>query len=147
MSGTPVASRETVRGAFGAGVPFELINNTGYNTEDLKRFCISGLRVLRARAPKRIAFVAAPRRSRGCAEVGKTKSASGEERDIVIAIAPPSRFTMRRLARLFQHEVTHSFGYEHHEMQHDVLWSLGSIPDWAKGLTIRYQGRAPSQIP
>ena len=145
----PVALKAR-RGAFGAGLPFELINNTGYSTEDLVRFCVSGLRALGARAPKRIAFVAAPRRSRGCAEVGTSPGYTGvkrEARDIVIAMAPPSRFTMRRLARLFQHEVTHSLGYEHDEMDKNVLWSLGPVPDWAKGLKIRYQGRAPSQIP
>ena len=116
---------------------------TGYDTQDLVRFCKSALEALGAKTRKTIAFVAAPQRSRGCAEVGKQK----EEREVVIALAPPSQFSMRRLARLFQHEVTHSQGFEHDEMERKVLWSLGAVPDWARGLKIRYLGRAPNQIP
>ena len=66
---------------------------------------------------------------------------------IVIALAAPHRFSIRRLARLFEHEVTHSKGVDHSEMSHNVLMSLGPIPDWAKNVKIRYRGRAPSQIP
>lgn len=72
---------------------------------------------------------------------------SGEDHDIVIALAPPSHFSMRRLTRLFEHEVTHTQGYEHEEMKPQVLWSLGKTPHWADGLKIRYRGRAPSQMP
>lgn len=149
MDASPLASRGTSRGAFGAGTQsnFVLINNTGYSTSDLKRFCISALRALKAKTPKRIVFVAAPQRSRGCAEVGRSKCGKDEEHDVVIALAPPSHFSMRRLTRLFQHEITHSQGYEHEDMSHDVMWSLGPIPQWAKGLTIRYIQRAPNQIP
>lgn len=92
---------------------------------------------------RRILVVAAPARSRGCAEVGTVER---EGRVIVIAMAPPSRFSLRRLARLFEHEVTHTRGQEHEAMSHDVLWSLGPVPRWARGARLRYRGRAPRQL-
>lgn len=161
MDGLPLESRPGVAGVFPPlagrasgirGVHFQLINNTGYSTEDLKRFCVSGLQALGAKAPKRILFVAAPQRSRGCAEVAESKCVTdkacpSERRDVIIALAPPSRFSMRRLARLFQHEIKHTQGYQHEDMSHDVMWSLGPVPEWAKGLKIRYLRRAPGQIP
>lgn len=61
-------------------------------------------------------------------------------------MAPPSRFSMRRLTRLFEHEVTHTLGYEHERMPHRVMWSLGPVPAWAEGLKVRYRGRAPDQM-
>ena len=142
MGGVPLESRKVVRGSFGPA-PFELVNNTGYSTEDLRRFCVRGLRALGARGPKTFVFVAAPQRSRGCAEVGTSKCAAGEETDVVIALASPHKFSLRRLARLFEHEVTHTLGYQHEEMTEEILYSLGPVPDWAKGAKIRYLGRAP----
>ena len=143
-----MVARDTTRGTLGSGLSFALINNTDYDTDDLRRFCISGLRALvrqsKQNVPKTIVFVAAPQRSRGCAKVG-TGGKTG--RDVVIALAPPNRFSLRRLARLFQHEVTHTQGYEHKDMPNDVLWSLGPVPEWAEGAVIRYHGRAPNQIP
>ena len=65
---------------------------------------------------------------------------------MVIAMAPPSRFSLRRLSRLFQHEITHTLGVEHEDMDEDTLWSLGAVPAWAKGARIRYRGRAQRQL-
>lgn len=98
------------------------------------------------REPKHVIVVAAPQRSRGCAEVG----GQGNRKEgiaVVISMAPPSRFCLRRLAKLFEHEIGHSHGLVHEKMSHDMLWSLGPVPEWAKGTRIRYRGRAPSQIP
>ncbi len=121
-------------------------NRSGYDTADLRRFFLKGLRALGVREPKRVIVVAAPARSRGCAEVGGSgKRKEGEA--IVIAIAPPSRFRLRRLALLFRHEVTHTHGASHEQMDHATLWSLGPVPSWASGTVLRYRGKAPSQIP
>lgn len=106
-------------------------------------FFAKGLRALGVREPKRIIVVAAPKRSRGCAEVGQ-KGSEGEA--IVIAIASPSNFSLRRLARLFEHEVGHTHGLDHDAMGERLLWSLGKVPKWAEGAKIRYRGRAPSQL-
>ena len=104
---------------------------------------MKGLRALGVRQSKSIIVVSAPARSRGCAEVGRGRSEGGA---IVISMAPPSRFSLRRLARLFVHEVTHTKGKDHEQMEHEVLWSLGPIPSWAQGARIRYRGRAPDQM-
>ncbi len=130
------------RGARG-GPALLLYNRSGYDTEDLRRFFVRGLRALHVKERKSIIVVAAPARSRGCAEVGGGR----EGEAIVIAIAPPSRFHLRRLARLFEHEVGHTSGLAHDDMEYDMLWSLGQTPAWAAGAKIHYRGRAQSQIP
>lgn len=103
---------------------------------------MKGLRSLGVRRPKHIIVVAAPARSRGCAEVGGPREGIA----IVISMAPPSRFRLRRLARLFEHEVGHTSGLVHEAMTPQMMWSLGGVPAWAKGSLIRYRGRAPDQI-
>lgn len=141
------------------GVRFTLENHSGWDTKDLGRFFARGLRALGVRRHKLIVVVASPIRSRGCAEVGEPLTGTGstssynrrlrirEGEAIVIAMAPPARFSVRRLARLFEHEVTHTKGLEHEEMSERVLWSLGDVPPWAKGVPLRYRGRAPTQLP
>ena len=98
------------------------------------------------REHKRIIVVSAPQRSRGCAEVGNLRPRKREGEAIVIAIASPSHFSLRRLARLFEHEVGHTHGLEHGDMRDKLLWSLGPVPEWAEGAVIRYEGRAPKQL-
>lgn len=126
-----------------------LDNRSGYDTSDLRRFFLKGLRAADVREPKHVIVVAAPARSRGCAEVGGSGETRGKKEGVavVIAMAPPSRFCLRRLSRLFEHEIGHSHGLVHEGMSHDMLWSLGPVPAWAKGSRIRYLGRAPGQIP
>lgn len=131
------------------GVSFTLENHSGWDTRDLARLFARGLRALGVKRRRHIIVVASPIRSRGCAEIGEKaygrRLREGEA--IVIAMASPARFSMRRLARLFEHEVTHTLGYEHEEMSERVLWSLGDVPPWARNVRLRYKGRAPSQIP
>lgn len=104
--------------------------------------------MLGAKGSRRIIVVSAPARSRGCAEIGgrirEVKQQEGEA--MVFAIAPPSRFTMKRFARVFEHEIAHTQGADHEDMPGRVLWSLGDTPSWATGPRVRYEGRAPSQI-
>ena len=119
-----------------------LDNRSGYDTADLRRFFLKGLRSLGVREKKHVIVVAAPARSRGCAEVGGKREGVA----VVISIASPSNFSLRRLAKLFEHEVGHTHGLVHEKMTHEMLWSLGPVPAWAKGTQIRYRGRAPSQI-
>ena len=82
--------------------------------------------------PSRLELVVTtnPNRTRGCAEVGGTA--------IVIAVAPPSKFSQRKLARIFEHELTHILGLDHHEMPEPVLWSRGGTPEWARDLPLRW---------
>jgi hypothetical protein len=64
----------------------------------------------------------------------------------VIAIASPANFSLRRLARLFEHEVAHKKGADHRDMDERTMYSLGAVPSWAKGAVIRYRSRAPRQL-
>jgi hypothetical protein len=134
-----------------------LVNRSGYHTGDLRSLFERGLRAMNIPPgwSRRMVIVvtASPIRSRGCAEV------SGDV--VSIAISPPSRFSRRRLARLFEHEVAHWEGRHHHQMRERLLYSLGKKPnfrlqrrpgdralskDWATGMRLRYLGRAPDQI-
>ena len=144
--------------------PFLLENRTGYDTDDLLRFFQIGLRATGTRTTTpsggclRIVVVASPIRSRGCAEVGQRVCTPCEDNDretcctynsgtkMVIALAAPWRYSLRRLARLLEHEAAHIRGYSHEEMDHDVLLSLGDTPRWAEGTILRYRGRAPAQL-
>ena len=118
----------------------ELVNRSGYDTADLRRFLERGAAATGISHKRlRVVVTASPIRSRGCAAVGGTRMS--------IAIAPPSRFSLRRLARLFEHEAAHIRGAQHGHMPRNLLYSLGPVPAWARGLRIRYRGRAPDQIP
>lgn len=116
----------------------QVVNRSGYDSRDLIRFFRRGLTALNIHKSIRITVVSAPARSRGCAEVG------GKE--MVIAIASPAHFSLRRLARLFEHEAAHIKGIEHDKMNSKLLYSLGPVPDWAKESFIRYHSRAPRQM-
>ena len=118
---------------------FRLENRTGYVTQDLVRFIARGLKATRTSTQGlRVVFVASPIRSRGCATVGGKR--------MVIAIASPARYSLRRLARLLEHEAAHLRGVEHEQMDRKLLYSLGPVPKWAKGTKIRYKGKAPPQL-
>lgn len=139
-----------------AAPQFRLENRTGYDTADLRRFFEKGLLATGTRGRNgdlRIVVSASPIRSRGCAEVGEMKCdakgrcAKANGARMIIAIAAPWRFSLRRLARLFEHECAHIRGIEHEEMSRDVLLSLGPTPDWAKDSTFKYYGAAPPQLP
>ncbi len=122
-------------------VRFTLDNRSEWSSRDLARFFARGLKAYGIKTPRDIIVVPSPIRSRGCAEIGNGKPGTCRPaRPIVIAIASPSRFNLRRLARLFLHELTHTCCYTHEDMPHDVLWSLGSVPKWAR-VNIRWQGQ------
>jgi hypothetical protein len=122
-----------------------IVNHTRYSTQDLK--------VLLTRAcawmgcQKNKVFVLLPSTNgttRGCAEVGPSQlvyaySSPGrrESRKIAIEIAPPSRFTISRLAKIAEHEILHTMGVTHAKMTKAAYWSLGPLPEWARGLRVR----------
>ena len=128
---------------------FRLENRTGYDTGDLVRFVRAGLKATRTPSEGlRVVFTSSPIRSRGCATVGSKKQGYGKQ--IIIAIAPPWRFSLRRLGRLFEHEAGHLHGLEHEDMSRlsrALLNSHGRVPAWARGLAPRWRRRAPAQLP
>jgi hypothetical protein len=117
-------------------VKFTLDNRSGWSSRDLARFFARGLKAYAVFSRRDIIVVPSPIRSRGCAEIGQ---GGRHGKAIVIAMASPSRFDLRRLARLFEHEVAHTKGQRHEDMPHNVLWSLGPIPAWAK-TPLRWKG-------
>lgn len=147
------SARRTVERFLDVPGKFVLENQTGYDTRDLARFCARGYDALGLRGKIKILVSAAPQRSRGCADVGG--------RRMSLSLASPSNYSLRRFARLFEHEATHLTGLDHKQMPHDVLMSLGSVPEWshrrhvrrsrhldhwARGLRLRYRHKAPDQL-
>lgn len=121
-------------------------NRSGYETRDLERLVRAAVRYHRIDGPLDVVFVTAPGRSRGCAEVGGRRA--------VFALAPPSYDRsrdrsefMRRLSRLIDHEFRHLKGDEHEDMGQSDLYSLGPASPWARGISVRYRGRASAQLP
>ena len=117
-------------------------NRSGYDTGDLRRFCAAGLRANGVRGDVHVTIVSSPIRSRGCAQVGGQR--------MVLAIAAPSYSSKgefeRRLSRLLDHEAAHLRGVEHEQMRKPLLYSEGDTSEWARGLVVRYRGRAPNQM-
>ena len=108
------------------------------------------MRSLGIQETKRIMVVASPIRSRGCADVGPSTSLRREGDRVVIAIAPPRQFRLLRLANLTRHELSHTQGFDHEEMEPNLRYSQGPMPGWAKRFDRpnwpRYKGRAPNQM-
>lgn len=133
-------ARQQIAGGRGC-VRFTLENRSGYDTGDLARALCKAFAHNRIKTPKRVLVYPSPVRTRGCAEVQSDRRGAR----IVIAIASPSRFTMRRFARILDHECAHLRGVEHEEMCEVLLYSEGPAPAWSRGLRIRYKGRAPNR--
>jgi len=126
--------------------PFTLENRSGWDTSDLRRFfakgyaaAVAGWGARRSRKRLHIVVTSAPGRTRGCAEVGGNK--------MVMAIGSPSRFRLRRLARVYEHELAHIWGSPHAHMMPRLLYSFGKTPWWAETSRFGYRGRAPDQLP
>lgn len=123
---------------------FALINRTGYDTGDLRRFLARGFHAMGFTPAQvrtfRVVLTSAPQRSRGCAHI------DGRHKVLSLALASPHRASLRRLARLFEHESAHLRGIDHEQMDRRTLYSLGNIPAWAEGTKIRYWHRAPNQV-
>jgi hypothetical protein len=121
-----------------------LENRSGYDTSDLRAFFRRAFEAIVPRShPLRrrgveVAVVASPIRSRGCAEVGGKR--------MVIALASPSHYSLRRLARLVEHEAHHLLGKQHEDMTEQIRYSEGPVPSWAVGSRLRYRRRAPAQV-
>lgn len=128
----------------------EIDNRSGYATSDLRDFFQTAMRNLGLHEKKSILVVSSPIRSRGCAEVGPMKRGRKEGEKVVIALASPSHFSLKRLTNLTIHELGHTAGLEHEDMPYNMHWSIGPLPSWARRFDRpnwpRYTGRAPPQL-
>lgn len=133
-----------------------VINRSGYDTADLRRFAIRGLRACGVRGDVTIWFFSSPIRTRGCSPVGKDG-----DLPIVVALAPPSyhgqdeELLVLKAAAILKHEAAHYRGLPHARMKGPKLLESrpclgigcrGRMPSWARGLRLRYRGRAPNQM-
>ena len=115
------------------------INKTGYDTREACAYFAAGARANGARDIE-LGLVPSPNRSRGCAEVGGKR--------VIVAIAPPSKFSKKKLARIFEHELRHISGQEHEDMTEEDYWSKGSEPEWSKKQKApRWKQRGESILP
>ena len=57
---------------------------------------------------------------------------------MVLALARPSKLSVRKSALILRHELAHIQGADHAEMSPDVLWSRGA-PGWTKGLRLKHK--------
>jgi hypothetical protein len=121
-----------------------LENRTNWDTNDLARFFAAACEATGV-FPRSFIAVPSPIRSRGCAEIPKHSpepQRGHSSARVVISVASPSHFTRRRLARLLEHELGHAAGLEHRDMDESLKFSLGQLPDWARGLPLRWRQRA-----
>jgi len=120
-----------------------VINKTGYDTGDLTRFFAKGLWALGCRKSKIIKVLPTRGDSRGIAYVGVCKNqqrGTCEAKSMVFMLPTPEKLTIRRLSRLFEHEVLHTLGKTHEQMSEEVYWSSQpTTPGWARGAIIRYR--------
>lgn len=107
---------------------------TSYTTESLKRFFEAGC-VFHGVHDLKLVCVTSPGRTRGCAT---TQPGVNE---MVIQIASPSRMSVKKLARIFEHELHHTQGVQHEDMSEEDYWSQGPEPIWARGLSLTLKSR------
>lgn len=118
-------------------------NLSGYETRSLAAVVQRGLGVAGVRRPKRLVITASPIYTRGCAAISPDRPWAV----LSLAIAAPSKFRMAKLARIIEHEARHLLGEDHEGMpERHVYTSAGSVPSWARGMSVRYRGRAPGQL-
>ena len=113
-----------------------LENFSGYDSGDLLELFERGRVAENAPCQLEVQVTPTPNRTRGCATVGGKK--------VVVAVAPPSRFSKAKLARIYRHELRHIAGQEHEDMTERDLWSSGPEPEWSRGVSIRYRQRGES---
>ena len=125
-------------------------NFTGYVTEDLERFFARGLQALGATGDKIIKVISTKTDDgRGIAFVGRCayprERGRCEGKSMVLMLPHPRQLTLRRLARLFEHELKHNLGLSHEQMNEDEYWSRGQLPQWARGCIIQWHppGKRP----
>jgi hypothetical protein len=118
-----------------------LMNRTAYHTPDLERLFARGLWAMGCRKSKVVRVLPTRGDSHGEALVGscsRRQRGMCEGTELNFHLPSPEKMTLRRLARLFEHEALHSLGKDHSEMTRSEYWSLGPVPRWARGARVRY---------
>lgn len=113
-------------------------NKTDYLTGDLRRLFVRGLEAMGANMGKEIHVVPNRKRVRGRASMANNRN--WQTNWILMKI--PTNADPIRVARVFEHEVSHNLGVGHDEMHKDVLYCCQAVP-WAEGLKLRTRATKP----
>lgn len=108
--------------------------NTAYTSSSLRAFFEAGCAYHGVHNVK-LVCVPSPGRTRGCATIEPGVN------EVVIQIASPSRLSLKKLARLFEHELLHTRGMVHEQMSEEDYWSQGPEPFWARGRSLTLKKR------
>jgi hypothetical protein len=133
----------------------QIKNLTDYETRDLRRFFLRGLRAMGAKSNKFIEV--RPKSGRftcSRAQVGKIDVYQGvdgkrwhlrEARWIRMLVYENADGTvnLQYFARVFEHEVLHSKGARHSDMSKHQMDCDLPLPDWAVGLEVRKRAPKP----
>jgi hypothetical protein len=117
----------------------KLINRTRYSKADLRRFFAAGIKAMGASTDKCIMVFYRGKRKRSRAEY---PFADGEGYHVWMVLPRENadgslpQSELPRLACVFEHEIAHTLGVRHAEMDYESKYATGDLPTWAQGLTI-----------
>lgn len=121
----------------------KLLNTTGYRSDDLRKFFRAGLKALHGRPNVWIYAT----QNRGPKIHGKAQLGGSW---IEMFLPPPDKMRpnypfLLQLALIYEHEIYHHLGVNHKDMTELVLYSMGPMPEWARGgLSIRVRDKKPA---
>lgn len=120
-------------------------NNTDYRTEDLRAFFKAGLLAMGASLAKKIVVDYAGKRKSCWATYPAYGGEGFRIRMVLDRDDPFSTGRSRDMASTFHHEVMHTLGLRHADMDKETLWSKKPQP-WADGLVIRRKAEKPKAV-
>ncbi len=131
-----------------------LVNETHYETRDLRRFFVAGINALTHGewSSKHVTVVYSRRWAhwRGgvwaCAELGGTYP--GHVMRFAVP-KDPANWTVGDLARVLRHEHAHNLGIRHGDMDAELRYCQGPDPEWCAGLRVdvrRPRARPPVDL-
>jgi hypothetical protein len=132
-----------------------IINETNFRTDDLRRFIVSGLRAMGADVSRPTVFTI--KYSRGAHTTGWARydgsrvllrlpadldSGAEFRSNYNRASRRDSDWTpLREAARVLEHEIAHTLGLKHRDMTTALRWCRAPWPTWVEGTTLRIKGR------
>lgn len=117
----------------------KLVNKTHYRSDDLRKFFRAGLIALGAETTKNITVTYSKRSSDRIWGRASYGGPDRQGRNMTMCLGKDaSSWSLIRFAWVFEHEVYHTLGLRHSDMNEDTHWCRGDVlPTWAEGLQIR----------
>jgi hypothetical protein len=127
----------------------KLINETLYDTRDLRRFILAGMKYMKCTQPKvvTVKYSRQPAGHWGRASIGfwpfhdedYSTRVFREGRNVLLTIPrDPEKLDYLRFAQVITHELDHTMGAQHKDMVYSVDLNIS----WHEGLTIGYYEKA-----